>query len=175
MKPGRPSRREAAKAHHTSARAPWPGCDAGLVTRVFTGSSAATVVPAVLSHRADPDADPAGGDVTAAESGAVCSTGRAVGQTVGVVQFIERTHGTGVDAEHAMGAEVFWKQRIGRDLSCGDDGGKPDTRAVFRREDGVVHAEMVLFTPKVPSPARKAAWRCEKNATGFFRSTSMLP
>jgi hypothetical protein len=34
---------------------------------------------------------------------------------------------------------------------------------------------IMLFTPKVPRPAQYAACRCEKNATGLSRRTSILP
>ena len=33
----------------------------------------------------------------------------------------------------------------------------------------------MLFVPKFPRPARSAAWRCEKKATGFSRRTLIEP
>ena len=112
------------------------------ITQVFAGGGGVpAVMPPVFPHRADPDADSTGGDVPPGEVGAVGSAGRLVGEALRVVPAIERAHGAGFDTEHAPGAEVPGKQRVGRKVRGGEDRAKPDPWAVLRGEEGVVDAE----------------------------------
>ena len=58
--------------------------------------------------------------------------------------------------------------------------GSPGSSAVENREANLTRGpycgvRSILFSPKFPRPAQKAACRCEKNATGFSFRTSIDP
>src|SRR5690606_16662240 len=106
-----------------------------------SGGSVPAGTPPVLPHRADPDADPAGGRVAPGAVPAAFGAGRRIGEAPRVVPLVKRGRGTGADAEHAPGAEVFREQRIGWQVRGGEDRAEPDPGAVLRREERVVHAE----------------------------------
>jgi len=72
------------------------------------------------------------------------------------------------DAPLAVDAEGVIKHRVAGEFGRGKQGGKSDPGPYC----GV---RSILFSPKFPRPAQKAACRCEKNATGFSVRTSIDP